>query len=101
MSVLRPGAHIDPTSPTLRCGVLDGVRLVYPVWQNLTVYVGGLSSSAGVPRAHIVSSALAFLLRLLFTVPVLHCILIAYGFPHMGTLPGRPACVGETNMKTT
>ena len=56
---------------------------------------------AGVSRAPIVSSVLAFLLRLLFTVPVLHCILIAYGFPHTGTLLGRPARVGETNMKTT
>ena len=95
MSVLRPGAHIDPTSPTLRCGVLDGVRLVYPVWQNLTVYVGGLSSSAGVPRAHIVSSVLSFLLRLLFTVLVLHCILIACGSPYIGTLLGSPTYVGK------
>lgn len=70
--------------------------------QNFTVYVGGLPPpywrAACTP---VFSSALAFLLRLLFTVLVLHCILIAYGFPHMGTLLGRPACVGETNMKTT
>ena len=27
--------------------VLDGVRLVYPVWQNLTVYVGGYLLTGG------------------------------------------------------
>lgn len=63
--------------------------------QNFTVYVGGLPPSLLAVRVYLSSSSvLAFLLRLLFTMPVLHCILIAYGFPHMGILLGRPACVG-------
>lgn len=64
------------------------------MWQILVVNVGRLLLTGG-PRMLIVSSVLAFLLRLLFTVLVLHCILIAYGFPHMGTLLGRPTCVGK------
>ena len=47
MSVLRPGAHIDHAPHFKVWCVLDGVRLVYPVWQNLTVYVGGYLLTGG------------------------------------------------------